>query len=386
MRITQISYDGTNVHISIGAPAANKDNKFGYAYFLLLARRLPKFLADLATVDPHASLKELPAEPAPAAAPPVAPPSAPDKQVTLDEVIARQATMTITQTLAGSFDPDKVAASFAQPAEVVPPRAGTTLVTDASPFEPLNIDITTIDKSMEPPKAPEPATADAFDTAPTTEPGASVWKSFVLDVGELFAISDRKAVLPTAADIWKKHRAAVRALGKEFNGNASDHLSRIVGETLGISTAEAHTLIKAELANTPAPQVEAPKVTKTPVTPVMDVVQAGTTAPVTAVAPVEVVAPVDPKVAKFLGLLGAKTQTPQLKDILQVGCECCVEEVGGKRVVKRSALIALIDSIKGCHPLLDAANMPNIEKAINGSQMPIFAAVGNSKARWDAAA
>lgn len=365
MRITQISYDGTNVHISIGAPAANKDNKFGYAYFLLLARRLPKFLADLATVDPHASLKELSAEPAPAAAPPVAP----DKQVTLDEVIARQATVTI-----------------AQPAEVVPPRAGTTLVTDASPFEPLNIDITTINKSMEPPKAPEPATADAFDTAPTTEPGASVWKSFVLDVGELFAISDRKAVLPTAADIWKKHRAAVRALGKEFNGNASDHLSRIVGETLGISTAEAHTLIKAELANTPAPQVEAPKVTKTPVTPVMDVVQAGTTAPVTAVAPVEVVAPVDPKVAKFLGLLGAKTQTPQLKDILQVGCECCVEEVGGKRVVKRSALIALIDSIKGCHPLLDAANMPNIEKAINGSQMPIFAAVGNSKARWDAAA
>lgn len=375
MKIEQINYDQDNVHVTI-APSGAGDEKISWGHYMLLLERLPGFLADLGKLNPtkerlrtqRANLSVVKSEE------PEAPAHAPqdERQVTLDEVLSRSTTVAITQKIEAGEDPDKVAAVFAKELvkiEEAPKPPVQELPPNFEPYRPPLPVTTETETPAEVDAFPEPADAEA----------KKVWLAFQLDAGVLLTMRDRTAVLPEAASIWKKHRAAIRALGKDFNGSASDHLSRIVGETLSIPTAEAHTLIKAQLAIKPA-EVVTPVVEAAPLPPAV----VGTVTPPLS-SPVEVAATVDPKVAEFLGKLSAKTQTPALKDILQVGCETCVEVIEGKRVVRKSVLTSFFESIKGCHALLEASNWPNVEKILNGTQMPIYAALGQSKARWDAA-
>lgn len=372
MKISQINYDKSGVHVSIESSTAG-DKEISWGHYMLLLERLPAFLADIGKLNPlkerlrtqRANLSVVKSEEPEAPAPALQD----ERQVTLDEVLNRGTPVTITQTISSGEDPDKVAGVFAKEIAKIVDVPKPPVQELPSPFEPYRPPL---------PVTPEPETpaeVDAFPEPADVE-AKKVWLAFQLDVGVLLTMQDRTAVLPEAASIWKKHRVAIKALGKDFNGSASDHLSRIVGEALGIPTAEAHTAIKAQLAIKPNEVVQ-PVVDAAPLPPAV----VGTVAPPL----VEAVPTVDPKVAEFLGRLGAKTQTPALKDILQVGCETCVEVIDGKRVVRKSVLTSFFESIKGCHALLEASNWPNVEKILSGTQMPIYAALGQSKARWDAA-
>jgi len=388
VRITHLSYDGTHVHVSIGAPAGNKDTKFGYAYFLLLARRLPAFLHKLSEINPIKALHDEDTQGAvgTVTASPAAPAPVPDeKQITLDEVIRereRKSAMTVTQTFAPGLDPDKVAVILAKTLNEIAAESTAPApekVAEAPPVLRAGF-VTDADLVVSPDAAAAVESLSDFNE-PADNAAQKVWKDFVLDAGVLLTTDDRAVVLPKAAEIWKQHKDAIKVHGKEFNGQASDHLTRIVAETLGLEPAEAHTLIKAQLSGAPAklpPGHMARRVDLAPTTSAYKV-EVADPAP----APVEVVAPVDPQIAAFLGKLGARTQTPALKDILQVACEVAVEDLSGKRVVRRTTLTGLFEKLKGCHPLLSADNWPNIEKALNGAQMPIFAALAPTKARWD---
>jgi len=372
VKISQINYDKSGVHVSIESSTAG-DKEISWGHYMLLLERLPSFLADIGKLNPvkerlrtqRANLSVVKSEE------PEAPAPAPqdERQVTLDEVLNRGTTVAVTQTISSGEDPDKVAGAFVKELAKIADVPKPPVQELPSPFEPYRPPLPVV---MEPETLAE---EDSFP-APADAEAKKVWLAFQLDAGVLLTMQDRAAVLPEAASIWKKHRVAIKALGKDFNGSASDHLSRIVGETLGIPTAEAHTAIKAQLSIKPSEVVQ-PVVDAAPLPPAV----VGTVAPPL----VEAVPTVDPKVAEFLGKLGAKTQTPALKDILQVGCETCVEVIDGKRVVRKSVLTSFFESIKGCHALLEASNWPNVEKILSGTQMPIYAALGQSKARWDAA-
>lgn len=351
MKIKSIEFHDENNALALRVEGVS------YKTFLLVAQDITRFISTLDT--PEMKAEEIPApvaEPVektrkPRAAKPAPEPveapvavAEPDpRQVTVEEVIARK---TEPAAPVAEAEPLKVIEAIVVPASVVFNEVATTVV----PSFPV--------------------------VAQTVSPEESTLSTFELDARSILSEKDLGKVIPMAVQIWKDHKDAVLEHGKAFTNKCSGVLAGIVGEALKIDEKEAFGHIKDALKASWV-QEQAQKVSEETAATMLKAAKeiAAEPAPVAPPAPAES----SDRAELFLEKL-VKRPTQALKDALIVGCELVVTEEAGKRTVTRSALQRLFSEIKGCHAIL--ADEAAVTRALDSSQMPIFAALPPTRAKW----
>lgn len=391
MKITNIEYsqnqDASQICVVIrGEP----NNNISYARFMQIVEELPKFLREIDKTNPLKILAArakfaaeqaaasdaattpvaddqvlipnvaLVPEPAAVVAASPAPVELP-KQINVDEVIERKALLTVTGTLKGAFDPDKIAAAVV--AAELPPQEPEPAVV-APP--PVRVD------------CPPPMDTSGFDEEPAV-PAPSreeeLWARYETALAAVGKVA-RKDVLNTACEIWKSYKDEIKSFGEKYAGKASNSMTFAVHNALSIPEAEAFHLIRAALrGENPA----IPSAVSAKPRMVSPAVQAPTpAAPV--VAPTPVVVPASSELqANFMAKF-EKQAVKDLKNALIVAATFAAAEDGGKLKVKKSALERVLNELNGCIPAL--ADKAAVTAALDSSQMPIFCAL-QARGTWD---
>ena len=351
MKIKSIEFHDENNTLALRVEGVS------YKTFLLAAQDITRFLSNLDSPEakaeeppptvaeaPEKTRKPRAAKPAPE---PVEAPvvvAEPDpRQVTVEEVIARKL--------------DQHGDALQVPAEKV---IEAIVAPMAAVFAEAKVE-----------KAPEPIVESPVVTSPVS-PEDSTLDTFELDARSILGQKELGQVIPMSVQIWKDHKDEILKHGKAFTNKCSGVLARIVAQALKIPEQEAFTHIKEALKANYV-QEQAQKVAEEASERML---QAAKEEPVPAPAPA---AANSDRAEIFLEKL-VKRSTQALKDALIVGCEMVVTEENGKRTVTRSALQRLFAEIKSCHEIL--ADEAAVTRALDSSQMPIFAALPPTRAKW----